>query len=622
MTKNLYTGIFLAVLLITGQTYAAGNETNTRNGNSFSVDNDWLWYSEALLFRSNKEYGKAIEYLKKSALSGHELHRVYYQIAQCYYSLHDYEKATSYARKSIKVDNTFENPYLLTYKIFLRLKNYNSASNTLESLLSVKPGNIKVHYSLGNIYYNNLKNYEKAQHHFEEIIKISKKQVVDEYYKEYAHYYLGYLFFNKQDVDKSIYHFKSVLELNPDNNSAMFIVTSLLMESYRLNEAEKYCRNYLARFPQNSRINFFLGRIFYLRDDLEASKYFRKSGMSMNREGLVSKALSFEMSGKDENLEKLLKFVIHRYPKYIGPHIALGKYYSRKNDTDNSLAEFFTAGVMLHNVKLFDESLLQFRKVLAIKNDIPEVYLYLGRIFEEKDDLTMSILNYKKSNELKENIKVIVHLGYLYSQKKEYATAVRYFDRAIHLDPGNSKSYFLKGLAYSYEDKHDLAERFMKKAITIDRNDLYYFYLATVLEKRNKVKETISTLKQALKYNPRNARACNYLGYLYADKNMNLEESYRLIMCALEIEPNNGAYLDSLGWVYYRKGHYKKALTQLLKAEAELSREGSSDPVVFDHIGDTYKKTGNIKKAIDYWKKSLRIENNKSIIKKIRQYDK
>jgi len=49
MTKNLYTGIFLVVLLITGQTYAAGNETNTRNGNSFSVDNDWLWYSEALL---------------------------------------------------------------------------------------------------------------------------------------------------------------------------------------------------------------------------------------------------------------------------------------------------------------------------------------------------------------------------------------------------------------------------------------------------------------------------------------------------------------------------------------------------------------------------------------------
>jgi tetratricopeptide (TPR) repeat protein len=103
---------------------------------------------------------------------------------------------------------------------------------------------------------------------------------------------------------------------------------------------------------------------------------------------------------------------------------------------------------------------------------------------------------------------------------------------------------------------------------------------------------------------------------------MNLEESYRLIQCALEIEPNNGAYLDSLGWVYYRKGNYKKALSQLLKAETELNREGSSDPVVFDHIGDTYKKTGNIKKAIDYWKKSLKIDNNKSILQKIRQHEK
>lgn len=621
MIKCFFTGFLLAFLLLSGHVYASGNNDNSEH-NTFSVEDDWFWYSKGLFLRSQKDYGKAVESFEKSARSGRELQRVYYQIANCHFGLHDYEKAALYARKSIDVDKTFENPYLLTYKIFLRLKNYESASKSLESLLEVKPGNINVHYSLGNMYYNNLKNYDKAQRHFEEILSISKTRVVDEYYKEYAHYYLGYLFFNKQDVDKSIYHFQSVLELNPDNNSAMFILTSLLMESYRLVEAEKYCRNYLVRFPQNSRMNFFLGRIHYLRDDLEALKYFRKSGMSISREGLVSKALIFEMTGKDDNLEKLLKFIIHRYPKYIGPHIALGKYYSRKNDTDNSLAEFFTAGVMLHNVKLFDEAHIQLRKVLAIKNDIPEVYLYLGRIYEERDDLTMSILNYKKSNELKENIKVIVHLGYLYSQKKDYSTAVRYFDRAIHLDPKNSKSYFLKGLAYSYEDKHQLAERYMKKAITIDQNDLYYFYLATVLEKRNKVNETINTLKKALTHNPRNARACNYLGYLYADKNMNLDESYRLIMCALEMEPNNGAYLDSLGWVYYRKGHYKEALKQLLKAEAELNREGNSDPVVFDHIGDTYKKTGNIKKAIDYWKKSLKIENNNKVMKKIRQHDK
>ena len=622
MIKYFYTVIILTSLLVSGRVCAAGANTAAHNKVVISGGEDWFLYSEALFFKSNRNYRKAIEYFEKSISSGKELHRVYYQIAHCYFSLHDYDKANQYAGRSIAADRTYESPYLLTYKIYLRLKNYNSASQILESLLEVKPGNINVHYSLGNIYYNNLKIYNKAQHHFEEIINISKTRVVDEYYREYAHYYLGYLYFNKQDVDKSIYHFKSVLELNPDNNSAMFIITSLLMESYRLHEAEKYCKNYLQRFPQNTRVNHFLGRIYYLRDDLAALKYFKKSGSSIDREGLISKALILEMSGKDENLEKLLKFIINRYPKYIGPHIALGKYYSRKQDTDNSLAEFFTAGVMLHNVKLFDESQIQFRKVLEMKNDIPEVYLYLGRIYEERDDLTMSILNYKKSNELKENSKVLVHLGYLHSQKKEYATAVRYFDRAIQLDPKNSKSYFLKGLAYSYEEKHHLAEQYMKKAITIDQNDLYYFYLATVLEKRKKVNETISTLKQAIKRNPRNARACNYLGYLYADKNMNLEESYRLIQCALEIEPNNGAYLDSLGWVYYRKGNYKKALSQLLKAETELNREGSSDPVVFDHIGDTYKKTGNIKKAIDYWKKSLKIDNNKSILQKIRQHEK
>ena len=138
------------------------------------------------------------------------------------------------------------------------------------------------------------------------------------------------------------------------------------------------------------------------------------------------------------------------------------------------------------------------------------------------------------------------------------------------------------------------------------------------MEKLDKFDEAVSSLELAIKYNPRSARAYNFLGYLYADRNVKIEESQSLILKALEIEPNNGAYVDSLGWVYYRKGQFSEALEKLLEAEKILSDEASSDPAVFDHIGDTYFKLGDKPKAVQYWKKSIELEKNESIDKKIK----
>ena len=66
--------------------------------------------------------------------------------------------------------------------------------------------------------------------------------------------------------------------------------------------------------------------------------------------------------------------------------------------------------------------------------------------------------------------------------------------------------------------------------------------------------------RQALELEPGNAMVLNYLGYMFAEKNINLKEAEELIKRALKMQPKSGAFLDSLGWVYYRKGDYRKAL--------------------------------------------------------------
>src|SRR3970282_1155612 len=83
-------------------------------------------------------------------------------------------------------------------------------------------------------------------------------------------------------------------------------------------------------------------------------------------------------------------------------------------------------------------------------------------------------------------------------------------------------------------------------------------------------------LRKAIEINPKNTDALNYLGYSFAERNINIAAAYELIQRALEINPGNGFIIDSLGWVYYRQGKYDLALKTLRKA-AEITKD---DPVV------------------------------------------
>jgi CheY-like chemotaxis protein len=118
-----------------------------------------------------------------------------------------------------------------------------------------------------------------------------------------------------------------------------------------------------------------------------------------------------------------------------------------------------------------------------------------------------------------------------------------------------------------------------------------------------------------LKDDPDNALSLNYLGYMYADRGVKLEESEKMIQRALEIEPDNGAFLDSYAWVLYKLGKYEKAIDAMNSA---LENE-QEDPILYDHQGDIYAALNQFDKANDSWKKALELDpDNETIRAKIK----
>jgi Tfp pilus assembly protein PilF len=102
---------------------------------------------------------------------------------------------------------------------------------------------------------------------------------------------------------------------------------------------------------------------------------------------------------------------------------------------------------------------------------------------------------------------------------------------------------------------------------------------------------------------------------MWAEQNTHLEEAEAMVRRALQIESNNGAYLDSLGWIEFRQGKFDQALSDLLHAAQNMTRD---DAVVFEHIGDTYMKLNKAPQALEAWQKAAMVDpQNKKLVDKI-----
>ena len=147
-------------------------------------------------------------------------------------------------------------------------------------------------------------------------------------------------------------------------------------------------------------------------------------------------------------------------------------------------------------------------------------------------------------------------------------------------------------------------------------NARFYFNYGATAEQAGLYDKAADLFRQSIAMDPANAAdACNYLGYMWVQQNTHLDEAEAMIKRALQSEPDNGAYLDSLGWLEFRQGKFEQALSDLLRAAKSMTRD---DPVVFEHIGDTYLQLKRMPQALEAWQKALALDpGNKTLAEKI-----
>ncbi len=135
----------------------------------------------------------------------------------------------------------------------------------------------------------------------------------------------------------------------------------------------------------------------------------------------------------------------------------------------------------------------------------------------------------------------------------------------------------------------------------------FYLTYGAAAERAGLVEQAATLLKKSISLDPENAaEALNYLGFMWVDRDMNLEEAGALIRKALGLRPNYPAYLDSLGWWYYRKGDLAGAARELRRALERIRREEAAE--VYDHLGEVLLKLGRVDEALNAWEAALELD--------------
>jgi len=138
---------------------------------------------------------------------------------------------------------------------------------------------------------------------------------------------------------------------------------------------------------------------------------------------------------------------------------------------------------------------------------------------------------------------------------------------------------------------------------------------AAAFEGLQQYEKAAGQIKKLFVTEPDNPEALNFLGYLYAEQSVRLDEAEDLILRALKQKPGNGYYLDSLAWVHYKRGEYDKALTFQRKAVGKIP----NDPIMQEHLGDILWKAEKSDAARTAWGKALQLghKDSRLIRKKI-----
>ncbi len=390
----------------------------------------------------------------------------------------------------------------------------------------------------------------------------------------FVHYRLGLIYADMGDAAKAVESLREAIAVNPGFAGSHLALGSILLHYRNVEGAAKAFEDVIALDPGNRTAVTELSKLYLQQGRIE-------DGVEL-----------LEPLYTERKLGESGKLILGRF------------YYGLGRDED--ALKVFHGLLALHGEK--PQIMRAVAEIEMDRGNFRTAFKYLDRLVEIEPDLFNNYVGLVlianglagEPSSPEEDKKFSSVEGTMYLRE-----AVRRMDRSRYSDN------FIIGTVYRKLGDNERAEQFLTTAekLSPEARDVLV-ELAALYEEMGRLDEAIERIIVVHKSEPEDASINNFYGYLLAVRGDNLDFAEELVRKALGEDPGNGYYLDSLGWVKFRKGEFPVALEILLGASEIVD----DDPVIWEHIGDTYMELDQPELALESYNRSAEVDPDRPMI--------
>lgn len=418
---------------------------------------------------------------------------------------------------------------------------------------------------------------------------------------------------------------EKLLEKDSEDEEALVTWVQFEIENNNNDIAYRLLNEFLKKKKDSALAYFYLGRLEQINSQYKKAIAHFKKAMDL-RSGFVQAAAYLgilqEAVGDEEGSLKTFAYLAEQTDN-AAFHRRVGQIYLDRKDSKKALAAFrdyerLDSGDLNNKVKIallyidlkeYPKAEQKLREIVTLSPESENIRFYLAVVLEQQKKFEEALQEYKQlgpeSKLYPDAVRgMIFTLKQLHKEDVAWEAYLQKLNAASEM-PEHREDLYEIGVNFLVSEKdHQKAMEFIDKALAeYPKSVAIRFSKGTLLEKSGDWKASIKVMEAIIKENPNESSALNFVGYLYADKDMELNKAEEYVRRALKERPNDPYILDSLGWVLFRKGKFEEA-EQQLKYALTLKPDES---IIANHIGDVLVKQGKLEEAIAYYEKALEL---------------
>lgn len=433
-----------------------------------------------------------------------------------------------------------------------------------------------------------------------------------------AHSVLARLRLRRGEAEAAVGHLQRLIELTDGGAGAgMQEVAALVGASGNPEAALTAMATLVERYPDLAVSHYALADLAAGTGDHQAALVAVDRALELQRdyaEAHVLRSRVLVEMGRTEEALSLLRTAGRRYPDdrtlAVGyPRLLLqaGRAGPAQQEMQRVFERFgddaravYSLALLAMQAETWDDAQIYLERLLAMDARASVAHYYLGRILQQEGDCTAALRHYIKVGGGEHRFDAGLRTAVCMAELGRMEEARLHLERMrARYDQSDSRTRLVmtrarvERIAGNDERALEVLARALERSP--DNVDLRYARALAAAD-LDRFERARSDLEAILDQEPDNARALNALGYMLADRGLELQHARRLIERALEQNPDDPATIDSMGWVLYRMSQPRRALTYL-----ERAWELEPDPEVGAHLGEVLWTLGRYEEANAIW---------------------